>query len=236
MLVIGTTVAFIASVRTPALGSRPELAEASDDGEADAGGDLEKANALCGNCYKMNLCSKLALGNYSDEKQACLCDGVGPDAQKACQVQCAQSGPEPVGEIKLMPCGKSACNRCSRNCGGGNYWANPGTIANWKYSPTFTSGKTWSRVSSRASPSRRTQSRACAKGAPSAPHPSMPSAGILRVLAIELLPGVPGYKHVFARVQLRLASGVVSRIARCSSRNRLANKGQSPSGEALAAI
>lgn len=154
MLVIGTTVAFIASVRTPALGSRPELAEASDDGEADAGGDLEKANALCGNCYKMNLCSKLALGNYSDEKQACLCDGVGPDAQKACQVQCAQSGPEPVGEIKLMPCGKSACNRCSRNCGGGNYWANPGTIANWKYSPTYTSGKTWSRVSGQDPSSR----------------------------------------------------------------------------------
>jgi hypothetical protein len=75
-----------------------------------------------------------------------LCEGIGPFAQKPCTVQCAKSGPEPVADIKLMPCQSTACNKCSQKCGGGQYSSNPGTVGNWQFSPTYTTGATWSKV------------------------------------------------------------------------------------------
>lgn len=158
LLSVGATVVFLASLQRAspqpaAIARTPPGAPHSGgaavrplDERGVADGGLEKVHEMCGNCYKMNRCSELALGNYSDAKQACLCAGEGPWAQKPCQIQCAKTGPHPIEEVKLMPCAKTACNHCSRNCGGGNYWSNPGTIANWPYSPTYTSGKTWSRV------------------------------------------------------------------------------------------
>jgi len=110
-------------------------------------GSLEKrfdwSLGMCSDCYKINRCAELSPNNYSDAKQACLCDGKGPYARKPCQVQCQGHGPEPQYLVKLMPCQRRACNTCSRSCGGGNYWQNPGTIANWMYSSDYTTGKTW---------------------------------------------------------------------------------------------
>ncbi|KAG8470205.1 hypothetical protein KFE25_008626 [Diacronema lutheri] len=153
-LAVASTLVYLAGLPTPRdalqpVLSRPARASARTRelvaARAASVNDLEKVQEMCGNCYKMNRCSELALGNYSDAKQECLCAGVGPWAEKPCSVQCAKTGPHPVVETKLMPCQKTACNHCSRNCGGGNYWSNPGTIANWQYSSTFTSGKTWTR-------------------------------------------------------------------------------------------
>jgi hypothetical protein len=159
VLAVVATCAFIAS--SASSGARPglaalsrafrsgrtePLAESLRADEKGEGAGIEKVYEMCGNCYKMNRCSEISPGNYSDEKQRCLCDGIGPYAQKPCQVQCTKTGPRPVDETKLMACQKASCNHCSRNCGGGNYWSNPGTIANWKYSSTYTSGQTWTQV------------------------------------------------------------------------------------------
>lgn len=135
-------------------GLRERLREMMGGGDADLEKKAAHSQAMCGNCYKMNRCSEIAPFNYSDAKQACLCAGKGPHAKRPCQIQCAKQGPAPIRDTKLMACQKSGCNKCSRNCGGGEYWSNTGTIANWKYSSTYTTGNTWARVRTRARASR----------------------------------------------------------------------------------
>mmetsp|Transcript_33202 Transcript_33202/g.82645 ORF Transcript_33202/g.82645 Transcript_33202/m.82645 type:complete len:193 (+) Transcript_33202:32-610(+) len=131
-----------------------------------------KSNSLCGNCYKSNRCMEISPGAWTEEKQRCLCEGIGPNAQKPCTMQCAHGGPSPVEETQLMGCQTQSCNHCSRNCGGSEYYRNKGTIANWPYSPTYTSGDTWTRVRLhlRATPHVMRHRAAHARPAPTRSH------------------------------------------------------------------